>query len=405
MNDKNNTLGRRDRRPQATDPAPSLGRLIARTANRLQTDGINGVASRVAREISIPTTWPGRLGKRVLEKPFLLAKDISTRFSARRPASDTLFAVYDLEVQPVTYDFLWFLVQAEEHRRKLGLGGVHVVVAPARAGLFRSETADYDAVIDTDKRAWRLTNIILPTVETLPSARGVTLAESRAMVDYILSGRAARFPEDYSTSFPTVHFPGDAIADGAHRGPELAALRAPSAARSYVKNWLENTVGSARPVVLTLREYGFGLQRNSNLHAWAEFAAYCRKRGFAPILVRDTDMIVSEKEDALNGLTTCPQASWNSLFRAALYECAWMNAGVNNGPMALCWLNARTAYFTIKMITDSVPQTRVESFEARGIATFEDYSFAGRGQHLVWKDDSVSNLIEAFEFVEAQIDP
>ena len=56
----------------------------------------------------------------------------------------------------------------------------------------------------------------------------------------------------------------------------------------------------------------------------------------------------------------CSEAAINLGLRMALYERAYVNLGVNNGPMGLCWLNDRTRYVTFKMLTDAVPQTTPE---------------------------------------------
>src|SRR5262245_63366675 len=52
-----------------------------------------------------------------------------------------------------------------------------------------------------------------------------------------------------------------------------------------------------------------------------------------------------------------PEAAWNVPLRMALYERAFVNLGVNNGPMGLAWLNARACYATLKIETANVPQS------------------------------------------------
>src|SRR5262249_11997486 len=47
-------------------------------------------------------------------------------------AKDTLFAVYDLEHYPITYDILWFLVWADIQRRNRGLPQMQCVFVPCR---------------------------------------------------------------------------------------------------------------------------------------------------------------------------------------------------------------------------------------------------------------------------------
>ena len=76
-----------------------------------------------------------------------------------------------------------------------------------------------------------------------------------------------------------------------------------------------------------------------------------------------------------------PEAAWSVGLRMALYQRAFLNLGVNTGPMGLCWLNETTRYATCKMATPGVPQTTPESFRHLGFELFGRHTGA-RGATL-----------------------
>ena len=82
--------------------------------------------------------------------------------------------------------------------------------------------------------------------------------------------------------------------------------------------------------------------------------------------------------------------------RMALYERAYLNLGVNNGPMGLCWLNDQTRYITFKMLCPAAPHTTAEYMEFLGFKIGESLPFATPGQQWVWQDDDLEVIESAF---------
>ena len=112
---------------------------IRRVAFKIRSKGPGWIVRRLAAEASQPTTAPGRLLHRLARNATTLAAALPRRLHALavpkpEDAARTLFAFYDLQVSPITFDFLWFLVGADLERRRRGLEAVHVVIVPGRAG-------------------------------------------------------------------------------------------------------------------------------------------------------------------------------------------------------------------------------------------------------------------------------
>src|SRR5262245_46899504 len=94
-------------------PDSSLPRLTF----KLRTEGFAWLKSRLASEVASPSTRIGQtmhlLAGRGLGAVAAIPRALRRAVAVDYPhAHDVLFAFYDLEVAPVTFDFLWFLAAA-----------------------------------------------------------------------------------------------------------------------------------------------------------------------------------------------------------------------------------------------------------------------------------------------------
>lgn len=153
-------------------------------------------------------------------------------------------------------------------------------------------------------------------------------------------------------------------------------------------------------VTITLRQYGYMPARNSNVAAWIAFAKRLDLTRFFPVFIPDTDP-TAERFPESPDFALCSEAAWNLGLRFGLYESAYVNLGVNNGPMGLCWLNDRTRYITFKMLSESVPQATTEYMQHLGFEIGRSLPFATPLQKWVWEDDTLEVIEREFgAFVE-----
>jgi len=82
--------------------------------------------------------------------------------------------------------------------------------------------------------------------------------------------------------------------------------------------------------------------------------------------------------------------------RMALYQRAYLNLGVNTGPMGLCWLNDQTRYITFKILTGAVPNTTTEYKKFLGFELDKSLPFATPWQQWVWAEDECKIIEDAF---------
>jgi hypothetical protein len=319
--------------------------------------------------------------------------------SAKRVMSrqhSTLVAFYDLRVAPITFDFLWFLVGADLRRRRLGLLDLHVVIVPGPHHGVRPERDDYEEVIDADARRWRINNILIPACALLPVPCAVTLTSSREQASALRStaGRHV-YPIGYETILPICHHPSDCLIAARTENVPIAVLRSEAEALRAVDDWLKaRRKGAARLVTITLRGYSYMPARNSSLKDWVVFAEGLDPAAFFVVFVPDTEQTLRPPLAELAKFPVFSEASWNIGLRMALYERAYLNLGVNGGPMGLCWLNAKTRYITFRMITASVPQATAEYSRSLGFEIGASLPFATEFQKWLWDEDDSLALIE-----------
>jgi hypothetical protein len=204
-------------------------------------------------------------------------------------------------------------------------------------------------------------------------------------------------PVDYEPALPVYPGPQRCL-EAARKGESgIACLRAPIEELRAVDAWVKAHAGSRRLVVITLRRYGYMPARNSNLPAWIAFARALDASRYCPVFVPDTSDTIRGSPNELQDFTVFPEAAWNIALRMALYERAFLNLGVNNGPMGLAWLNARVRYATLKIETADVPQSSLGFIRSFGFELGKSLPFATSLQEWVWEDDTQEAITRAFE--------
>lgn len=313
--------------------------------------------------------------------------------------NNTLYAFYDLQVAPVTYDVSWFVASAELARRHAGLENIHFVIVPGNYDGFREERALYESAVDTETRRWRLHNIVLPILTFVPSFAGYTLLPSRQHVhQYRTRAGSHIYPELYEPHLPISHHPSELlnINPDSPFAQEAGCLRSPAQGIRYVTQWLTARLSGRKLITITLRDYSFMKARNSNIHAWIEFANRLDSTQFFPVFILDTERTLDPLPPALTAFEVFREASWNVWLRMSLYESSFLNLGINNGPLFMSALNRRTRLLIFKIVTPSVPQTTEEIISKIGFTIGGQLPFATRFQRLVWKDDTLDVLEHEF---------
>lgn len=317
----------------------------------------------------------------------------------------TLYAFYDLEVAPISYDAAWFAVDADLARRRRGLAHVHFVIVPGRKNGLREERAAYEATVDAGSRMWRLHNVVIPVLSLVPATKGYTVLPSRTAAKWLRAALGDRvYPDYYEPSLPVAHHPADVLAAARSGAGTIGILRGSPQATKYVERWAQPRVRGRRLITITLREYPFMPARNSNLSAWAGFARSLDPARFFPVFVFDTEHTLDLLPPVIQDFETFREASWNVWLRMALYESAYLNLGVNNGPLFMATLNESVRVLIFKIVTSEVPQADAEFLRQLGFEIGGQLPFASPFQKLVWSEDTLEEIAKEFESMVAVID-
>ena len=201
------------------------------------------------------------------------------RASHGMKSSDTILAVYDLDVRPATFGVVPFLAAVDQQRAEHGAPFLDLLVLPESQAAKRVLGREFQAAFP---EAARLDFIgrLLPTItECLPTIRRLDIAADRhsareqlrtsssPLVGLDNSGIAI---SDSLTIADSRHFLQDSrFRSGSHR------LVAPPGAGEVVRDWILS-VGSrgTRPVVtVTLRNERYTENWNSDLDVWRQALA------------------------------------------------------------------------------------------------------------------------------------
>jgi tetratricopeptide (TPR) repeat protein len=231
------------------------------------------------------------------------------------------------------------------YRRHHGFDVIDLnVVANDEADGFRVETLK----TPTDAKNWMLQNVLLQCHGLLPACRRTIYWPLRTELEAQMKKCADSFPAEYSLERPVPYYVAKEVTYLGLSGYPYASLAAEPRALAQVDDWLNEYSEGRRAIVITLRGMTRQPGRNSDLEAWTEFARSLDPDLYFPVFVRDTAAIFSAPPPELEGFALFDPAALNLHIRMALYERAYLNMIVNNGPIALLNFNTATRYLQFR---------------------------------------------------------
>jgi hypothetical protein len=371
-------------------------------AHWLEKRGLRWVRQRVLNELVNPSFAPLRRIIRfqinLRSKILMFAHKLFGHSSRASIDVSTLFFIFDLQVCPIAFDVVTYMAGAEIERRRRGLARIHVLVVPGRDKGMRLELPEYDAVVDVEARRFRLFHLVMPCFSFLPSCTGFTLCSSRQEVSAFTGVTGTNiFPADWLEALPSRPQPRW-VFDASRSGEKIfPILTAPLAALRYVDQYIYSVASDRRVIVISLRQYKYSPARNSNLSAWAMFAQILQLQNYAVIFVMDTEEALNPLPSELRPYSVFLPGSWNLALRMALYQRAFLNLAISQGPMELCWFNEVCRYLLFFSL-DSAPLTSLEHLKAQGIDVGGDLPFAKPWQRWVWEKDDLEIISKEFSY-------
>jgi|GEM_PF-630918 len=312
-----------------------------------------------------------------------------------------VLATYDLERHPISYDVAFFLQAADIYRQQLGCDDVIVrIVAPADVANQPGVSKTVDAIVDGHAREYRIFQICVQMAELMPTM-AVMNVKNRLMrdVDFDMEGmEVIHYPE---TEGPH-HSEYYRLVNG---NPELmTGFSATIEAHRYVRRWLDIVRNGRKVLCVTLRQYKVDTERNSNIAEWASFLSRVDQQEFAIVILPDTDHIDEFKKSALNIYPHFEPACFNVDLRMALYEEAYLNMFVNNGPSVAATLNKKVNYLLFKILLPHIPTCAGDFLRWLGYEIGGTPGYATPFQKWVWDFDSADVLWREFNAMCERID-
>ena len=334
--------------------------------------------------------------RREILRGLFSAKKIAPQINMFCP--DTLLAVYDLNSSPITFDFCHFLAAADSYGKMNEKSKIFVFIVQRDLDSFPLlEDNSHIEAISEDSESWRLNNIIFQLTHLYANCIGYSFVPCGSEMLNLIPNQLV-YPAEYSHSYkPSLDYVEifKLINLKLFRGFE-----APKQGLNYIYKWqkLNNILNPM--VVITLRQSGYDVARNSNIEERVKFAHWVKGQGFTPIIVPDTDACWVPN-NLLDDFIVFNEPSWNLGLRMALNELAFVNLFYLNGPASICSLSKKPRSILFFPIIEETIHCNSATFKEFGLTNGQRrYDFAEPHQFLSWKRDSFENIQD--EFMEFQ---
>jgi len=292
---------------------------------------------------------------------------------------------YDLKYCPITFDFTSFLVTSNAIRQSIGYKTMGVTIVCD--GFRKQSPRDLETTIE--QKRWRVSHILSKLPFLIPEVDSVTVTDSP------LSGiQFPAFPGGYppapGTSWEFPYLTSEFI-QFYNTDINLRPFRSSEGAKKLINNLFDDNV-----ITISLRNSKFVPERNSNLDEWYKVYQELKKKKFRPIVIPCFDDYMGDKTFAKYDWEIFDPAVIDVDLRLALYEKAFDNLCINNGPSTLITQSdCRYKYF--KFVTEGIKNTEPSHHKALfGINPGENHAFAMEsGQDLFWETDNADVILKA----------
>jgi hypothetical protein len=178
---------------------------------------------------------------------------------------------------------------------------------------------------------------------------------------------------------------------------DLSVFSAPRQAVNIVKEFLKEKLKGRKLITITLRTYKHHSDRNSDLEQWLLFLRSLDTSLYFPVIVKDTYNCTVSSKNEMDNYLSFPLASVDFSLRLALYESAYINMCVSNGPTAIFNFVKNLSSITCIKADDSNPVISSRAFEQVGIKIGGDILYKdNQFQTLLWGQEDAQKLTNVF---------
>ena len=232
------------------------------------------------------------------------------------------YAIYDLEVSAVTFNFVEFLVMCNNHLLENNYKYFIVIFIEKDEKSINS--GEFDSKINALNQKWRLYEVLIPLMKFCKNCKGHLFLPNRAhYFKYVKNVNT--YPEDYSISNISSIGLDDLKNLYKKNNIESCSLKSNETHLHFVENWLKiNKLNKNKTVVISIRDTSFDIVRNSKLNEWIKFTNFLTDLNYQVIIIPDND----SKIDYFSKFNKCKivyEAAYSVSFRFVLSEIVFLN--------------------------------------------------------------------------------
>lgn len=277
-------------------------------------------------------------------------------------------AFYDFAVSPYSFDFAIFLLCARSQECD------EIVIVPGKRMVMgaNGEVVEFQKCTEGEQE-YRLNNLILGLC---PKA---IVCGSRSEAKTLW--HAECFPPGYTVDQPVAwHTVGKILKE------KKILPFAPT--KEKLEAVAQDGYTHPKMVVITIRHSRIKSGRNSNIDEWVKAADWMKMEGLYPVFVPDTDL----PDEQFGEHPSIKKAALDVQYRLALYEKAYLNVGVNNGPMALNMFSRRPMLY-FRPITHGYHESTEQFWKANGVPVRSQLPWFNVLQRIIWEGtDDAENI-------------
>jgi len=353
---------------------------------KIRKKGIRYFLRRIRQELVSPEY---AVTKKILSKINLFRNQSKIASSEDK---DILHVFYDLSFEAVTFDFAYFLIDAEIYAKKNGKTKIFLWIIKKDPNLYRPYEK-YTLIINEDSQDWRMKNILIPFASMSPIVEGISLIPSDSNFESY-SNNGLIYPEGYSKKHRPLMDYKKVFSN--LKSNDFEGLMSSRKAIDYIEEWKSQEEINLPIVSITIREYGFDPARNSAIKEWLKFAEWLKEKGYLPVFVPDVDA-AWDSSVKFNNNIIFKEVCWNLELRMAFYNACALNFFFSNGLSSLALFNKEIRSISMNPIVEGSQEAKQEIYDHYGLELGQrKYDFAQDFQWLSWKKDSFENIIEEF---------
>jgi len=303
-------------------------------------------------------------------------------------------AVYDLRLSPPTYDFAYFLYQADCYFRSLGHSSFQVIIFSGKTtNNFICQHNEWESLIGKEERSKRIYNMLLPMASLYEGCFSARLIKDINHLKFICRRSSIVYPKYYDGIFLSNPISYEKVYKYEMNNAEYSGFKSNRNELDKVQSWLFAHNITLPFVCFTIRDYQFEPSRNSNVQAYLQFAKYLRDMNILSVFIPEVSNAVPEY--IIEEFPLFIPAIHSLYQRQAIYELACTNIFANNGCSALCALNKSCSYILSGLLTDRYD---TDFFDKRGLAYLSQPFCENRGIWN-WGPETYVSLINSFNLL------